>query len=56
MAHRMVLLSVQSVGVILIPLVIFGIPSNFATVLGLAGAGLTVALKTSSWDSWPGSY
>jgi small-conductance mechanosensitive channel len=40
-----VLVSVQAVGVILILLVIFGIPSNFATVLALAGAGLTVALK-----------
>ncbi|HXX71807.1 MAG TPA: mechanosensitive ion channel domain-containing protein, partial [Candidatus Acidoferrum sp.] len=40
-----VLLSVQAVGVILILLVIFGIPNNFATVLALAGAGLTVALK-----------
>jgi small-conductance mechanosensitive channel len=40
-----VLLSVQAVGVILILLVIFGIPGNFATVLALAGAGLTVALK-----------
>jgi small-conductance mechanosensitive channel len=40
-----VLLSVQAVGVILILLVFFGFPSNFATVLALAGAGLTVALK-----------
>jgi small-conductance mechanosensitive channel len=40
-----VLLSVQAVGAILILLVLFGIPGNFATVLALAGAGLTVALK-----------
>jgi small-conductance mechanosensitive channel len=37
--------SLQAVGVILILLVIFGMPSNFGTFLGLAGAGLTVALK-----------
>ncbi len=43
--NTVVLLSVQAVGVILILLVIFGIPSNFATVLALAGAGLTVAMK-----------
>jgi small-conductance mechanosensitive channel len=40
-----VLVSMQAVGVILVLLVLFGIPSNFATVLALAGAGLTVALK-----------
>jgi len=40
-----VLLCVQALGAILILLVIFGIPGNFATVLALAGAGLTVALK-----------
>ena len=40
-----VLLSVQAVGVVLILLVIFGVPNNFATILALAGAGLTVALK-----------
>ena len=44
-AHTVILLVVQAVGVILVLLVIFGIPSNFATVLALAGAGLTVALK-----------
>jgi small-conductance mechanosensitive channel len=37
--------SLQAVGVVLILLVIFGLPSNFGTFLGLAGAGLTVALK-----------
>jgi small-conductance mechanosensitive channel len=40
-----ILLAVQALGVILILLVIFGVPSNFATVAALAGAGLTVALK-----------
>jgi small-conductance mechanosensitive channel len=40
-----ILLAVQALGVILILLVIFGVPGNFATVAALAGAGLTVALK-----------
>jgi small-conductance mechanosensitive channel len=40
-----ILFGVQALGLILILLVIFGMPSNFATVLALAGAGLTVALK-----------
>jgi mechanosensitive ion channel-like protein len=37
--------TVQAVGVLLILLVIFGAPSQIGTILGLAGAGLTVALK-----------
>jgi small-conductance mechanosensitive channel len=37
--------AVQVVGVALILLVIFGPPSQVATVVALAGAGLTVALK-----------
>ena len=37
--------SLQVVGVLLILLVIFGPPPNLGTFLGLAGAGLTVALK-----------
>src|SRR5262249_31056050 len=37
--------STQILGVLLVLLVIFGMPSNFATVLALAGAGLTVAMK-----------
>jgi small-conductance mechanosensitive channel len=37
--------SLQVAGVLLILLVIFGMPQNFGTFLGLAGAGLTVALK-----------
>lgn len=40
-----ILLAVQAFGIILILLVVFGVPSNFATVAALAGAGLTVALK-----------
>jgi len=38
-------LTVQAAGVILILVVVFGPPSQLATVLALAGAGLTVALK-----------
>jgi len=37
--------SLQVTGVLIILLVIFGVPNNFGTFLGLAGAGLTVALK-----------
>ena len=37
--------SLQVAGVLLILLVIFGPPNQLGTVLGLAGAGLTVALK-----------
>ncbi|HEY4215754.1 MAG TPA: mechanosensitive ion channel domain-containing protein [Gemmatimonadaceae bacterium] len=37
--------SLQVMGVLLTLLVIFGEPSNLGTFLGLAGAGLTVALK-----------
>ncbi len=37
--------SARAAGAILILLVIFGPPNQFATVLALAGAGLTVALK-----------
>ena len=35
----------QIIGVLLILLVLFGVPNNLSTVLALAGAGLTVALK-----------
>jgi len=38
-------IATRAVGAILILLVIFGLPSQMATVLALAGAGLTVALK-----------
>ncbi|MHB8412853.1 MAG: mechanosensitive ion channel domain-containing protein [Candidatus Acidiferrales bacterium] len=37
--------AMRVVGVVLILLVIFGVPNQFATVLALAGAGLTVACK-----------
>lgn len=37
--------SLQIFAVVFILLVIFGLPTQLATVLGLAGAGLTVALK-----------
>lgn len=35
----------QAVGILLILLVIFGVPSNFATVIALTGAGLALALQ-----------
>ena len=44
-ARALLLFGVQVAGVVLILLVIFGVPQNFATVAALAGAGLTVALK-----------
>jgi small-conductance mechanosensitive channel len=37
--------SLQAVGVLFIAFVILGVPSQMPTILGLAGAGLTVALK-----------
>jgi len=37
--------AMRVVGVVVILLVIFGVPNQFATVLALAGAGLTVACK-----------
>jgi small-conductance mechanosensitive channel len=36
---------VQAIGVLLILFVVFGAPSQTPTIIGLAGAGLTVALK-----------
>ena len=39
------LFTAQAVGILLILLVIFGIPSNFATVIALTGAGLALALQ-----------
>src|SRR4029077_20728131 len=38
-------IATRAVGAILILLIIFGMPSQMATVLALAGAGLTVAMK-----------
>ncbi len=43
--HSVARYVIRGVGFILILLVIFGPPSQFAAVLALAGAGLTVALK-----------
>lgn len=43
--RNVVRFALQALGVFLILLVIFGPPSQLATVLALAGAGLTVALK-----------
>jgi small-conductance mechanosensitive channel len=37
--------SVQAVGLLLVLLVVFGAPSQTPTILGLAGAGITVAMK-----------
>ncbi len=37
--------SLQLLGVLLILVIIFGTPNNLGTIIGLAGAGLTVALK-----------
>jgi len=37
--------ALRAVGLILILLVVFGVPNQLTTVLGLAGAGLTVALQ-----------
>jgi small-conductance mechanosensitive channel len=37
--------AIQAVGVLLILFVLLGIPNQMPTILGLAGAGLTVALK-----------
>ena len=39
------LFTAQAIGILLIVLVIFGIPTNFATVIALAGAGLALALQ-----------
>ena len=44
-AQTLILFVVQGLGILLILLVIFGVPSNLATVLALAGAGVTVAMK-----------
>lgn len=43
--HAVIRVSLQVVGIILILIVIFGVPNNLGTIIGLAGAGLTVALK-----------
>ncbi len=43
--RALVLFVVQALGLLCILLVVFGMPSNFATVVALIGAGLTVAMK-----------
>ncbi|MGH9744836.1 MAG: mechanosensitive ion channel family protein [Candidatus Acidiferrales bacterium] len=43
--QAVVLFGIEALGIVLILLVVFGMPNNFATVVALAGAGLTVALK-----------
>jgi small-conductance mechanosensitive channel len=43
--RAVILFGVQALGLVLILLVIFGMPNNFATVLALVGAGLTVAMS-----------
>ena len=43
--HVVARVSLQAIGILVILIIIFGTPSNLATILGLAGAGLTVALK-----------
>jgi small-conductance mechanosensitive channel len=43
--RALILFALQVLGLLAILLVIFGIPTNLATVLALAGAGLTVAMK-----------
>jgi len=37
--------AVQAVGVLLILFVVLGVPNQMPTIIGLAGAGLTVAMK-----------
>ncbi len=44
--HTILRLSVQLVGVLCVLLVTFGVPSQISTILGLATAGLTVALQS----------
>lgn len=43
--RALVWFAIQALGVLLAAFVIFGMPSQMPTILGLAGAGLTVALK-----------
>ena len=44
--HLILRLTVQLVGVLCVLLVTFGVPSQISTILGLATAGLTVALQS----------
>ena len=43
--RALILFALQALGLLSILLVIFGMPTNLATVIALAGAGLTVAMK-----------
>ncbi len=43
--RALVLFVVQMLGMVIIFVIIFGIPTNFATAIGLVGAGLAVGLK-----------
>ena len=43
--HAVIHFALQAVGVLMILLVIFGPPQELATILGFAGAGITVAMK-----------
>ncbi len=43
--RAILLFAVQAIGIVLILLVIFGVPNDFATVAALTGAGITVAMK-----------
>src|SRR5580704_9955266 len=44
--HTILRLGVQLVGALCVLLVVFGVPSQISTILGLATAGLTVALQS----------
>jgi small-conductance mechanosensitive channel len=44
--HTILRLGVQLAGVLCVLLVVFGVPSQISTILGLATAGLTVALQS----------
>ena len=48
-------MSLRVIAVLIILLVVIGMPTQFATTIGIVGAGITVAIKTSSWDSSGGS-
>ena len=51
-AQTLVLFLVQGIGILLILLVIFGVPSNLATVLALAGAGVTQRAGDEGFHRW----
>jgi small-conductance mechanosensitive channel len=43
--RAVMLFAVQALGLVIILVIIFGVPTNFATAIGLVGAGLAVGLK-----------